>query len=224
MINSKEDLEFYLAADQFSLEKDHQKRPKLTDDVWRYQILLRKVEYYKNTKGGFFHKLMLKVYNYRKYRLGIQLGFDIPSNVFGAGLRINHFGNIVINCSASIGMWCDIHQGVNIGENIGNADENKVPEIGNNVWIGPGAKLFGGIRIGDNVIVAANAVVNKDVPCNSTVGGIPARVLKDTGTADVNVSASAIRMRHFFEKHPYFERYNPQNGVISVIANVSARE
>lgn len=45
----------------------------------------------------------------------MKLGFVIPPNVFGGGLRINHFGNIVVNSEAKIGEWCDIHQGVNIG-------------------------------------------------------------------------------------------------------------
>ena len=69
------------------------------------------------------------------------LGFDIPVNVFGGRLRINHHGMIVVNSNARIGSYCDIHQGVNIGMQ-GMYDDNS-PTIGDNVWIGLGAKIFG---------------------------------------------------------------------------------
>ncbi len=49
------------------------------------------------------------------------------------GLKINHYGLIIINSKAQIGEWCDIHQGVNIGENL---EPGSVPQIGNNVWVG----------------------------------------------------------------------------------------
>lgn len=50
--------------------------------------------------------------------------------------------------------------------------------IGNNVWIGSGANILGGVTIGDNSIIAAGALVNKDVPSNVIVGGVPAKVIK----------------------------------------------
>lgn len=64
---------------------------------------------------------------------------------------------------------------VNIGLKNG-----KAPTIGNNVYIGPGAKLFGGIRIGDNVVIGANAVVNCDFPSNVSVAGVPARIIGES--------------------------------------------
>ncbi len=93
------------------------------------------------------------------------------------GLRINHHGLIVVNAKAKIGEWCDIHQGVNIGQNIEN---DSVPIIGDNVWIGPGAKIFGKIEIGDNVMIGANAVVNKSFSNgNCRLGGNPAVIISD---------------------------------------------
>jgi len=210
MIKSKEDLKFYLAADKFSLEKENFTRPKLTDDVWKFQILLRKTEYYKNAQNNLKNKLLFRFFYYKKYKLGLKLGFDIPLNVFGAGLRINHYGNIVINCTAKIGMWCDIHQGVNVGENIAKDESSQVPTIGNNVWIGPGAKLFGSIHVGDNSIIAANAVVNKDVAISSTVAGVPSRVIKSEGTEQMQLAASVQRMNDFFNKYPEFAAYYPK--------------
>ena len=70
---------------------------------------------------------------------------------------------------------CRIHPSTSIG------DYNGAPTIGDNVYIGPGAKLYGPIAIGSNVAVAANAVVNTSVPDNCTVGGIPAHILSNTG-------------------------------------------
>jgi len=212
MIKNKDDLRFYLDADKFALDRE-KPYPAINDEIWKFQILLRKVEYYKNKKTNFFSKLLLPIYQLRKHRLGIRLGFDIPANVFGPGLRINHFGNIVVNDSARVGMWCDIHQGVNIGSNHSKDDnKNLVPKIGSNVWIGPGSKIFGKIEVGDEVRIAANAVVNKSVAANKTVGGVPAKVINETGTESVDVTASKSRMMQFIELHPkhkhYFESCN----------------
>ena len=85
-----------------------------------------------------------------------------------------------------------------------------VPKIGSNVWIGPGAKLFRLITIASGVVVGANAVVNRDVPENSTVVGIPARIASHRGTESVEVAASLHKMRKFFRENPRFEKYNPE--------------
>ena len=206
MITNKTDLKFYLAADKFALGINKQK-PSLIDEVWKFQIALRKVEYYTNIQPTLLNKLLLGFYKLRKHKLGIKLGFDIPANVFGAGLRINHFGNIIVSRASKIGMWCDIHQGVNIGSNNSESGTTLVPTIGNNVWIGPGAKIFGDIHISDKVQIAANAVVNKDVKANTTVGGIPAKIISNKGTEAVNVAASPTRMRKFAEMHNEFKSY-----------------
>jgi serine O-acetyltransferase len=206
MIKNKDDLRFYLDADKFALNIKKSK-PSINDEIWKFQILLRKVEYYKNKKPELFSKLLLRIYQLRKHRLGIQLGFDIPDNVFGPGLRINHFGNIVVSSSANVGMWCDIHQGVNIGSNNSKEGGTLVPKIGSNVWIGPGSKIFGQIEIGDEVQIAANAVVNKSVTANKTIGGIPAKIISDTGTESISVAASKLRMAHFMELYPKYKHY-----------------
>lgn len=100
-----------------------------------------------------------------------------PAMFSGGGLRINHYGLIVINSNARIGNWCDIHQGVNIGQNI---EPGSVPVIGNNVWIGPGAKIFGKIEIGNNTMIGAGSVVNrafKDGNCR--IAGVPAKIISN---------------------------------------------
>lgn len=118
-------------------------------------------------------------FGFLHHRYGIKLGLQIPINVFEEGLRINHYGLIVVNPEARVGKFCDIHQGVNIGQNI---EQGSVPTIGDNCWIGPGAKIFGKIRIGNSVCIGANSVVNKSFDeDNITIAGIPARKVKDTG-------------------------------------------
>lgn len=206
MIKTKQDLKFYLDADKFALEKKNAK-PGINDEIWKFQRLLRHVEYYKNKKTTVLSKILLPIYQLRKHRLGILLGFDIPPNVFGPGLRINHFGNIIVNSASTIGMWCDIHQGVNIGSNNSKTGEPLVPIIGSNVWIGPGAKIFGNIEIGNEVQIAANAVVNKNVKNNTTAGGIPAKIINEMGTESVDVAASKSRMKLFIETHPQYRSY-----------------
>ena len=76
-------------------------------------------------------------------------------------------------------IWCDIHQGVNIGQNI---EKGSVPVIGDNVWIGPGVKMFGKIALGDNMMLGAGAIVNKSFEeGNCTIAGNPAIRVNDHG-------------------------------------------
>jgi len=90
------------------------------------------------------------------------------------GLRIWHFGGVVVNPDTVIGRNCTIRHGVTIGNRKGAHD---VPVLGDNVNVGAGAKILGSIRVGDNVNIGANAVVLCDVPDNSTAVGVPARVI-----------------------------------------------
>ena len=181
MIQNRRDLKHYLAKDKYALGITR-KRPFLVgDDIWKFERALRMHEYYRNTshKHGVWKRVFLYYWKYRHYKLGVRLGFLIPTNVFQEGLRINHRGLIIVNSQARIGKFCDIHQGVNIGQNI---EPHSVPVIGDNVYIGPGAKLFGKIKIGNKVMIGANSVVNKSFEeDNITIAGIPARKIKNTG-------------------------------------------
>lgn len=99
----------------------------------------------------------------------------------GKGLYIGHHGGIWIGPTI-IGENCNISHEVTIG--IGGRGEFRgIPKIGNNVYIAPGAKLFGKITIGDNVAIGANAVVSKNIPENAIVVGNPARVVGYEGSS-----------------------------------------
>lgn len=180
MICSKENYLEFLKADKEQLKRTTTK-PKFNDYVWKFEILLRKCEYYNNCKKGLINKIILKYLKYKKFKIGVICGFSIPLNVFDKGLSIAHIGPIVINEYARIGKNCRIHVGTNIGTKAG--VHNQAPTIGDNVYIAPGAKLFGKIKIGNNVAIGANAVVNKSFEeDNISIAGIPAKKISDKGS------------------------------------------
>lgn len=103
------------------------------------------------------------------------VGIALPRGAtIGGGLRIDHFGAIVISSGAVIGRRCTIRQGVTIG-NRKSLDD--IPVLGDDVDIGAGAKLLGAIRIGNGAKIGANAVVLSDVPEGATAVGVPARIV-----------------------------------------------
>ena len=179
MIKSKKDLKEYLEMDAFALSEGKYKRPRLfCDEIWRYQICLRKLEYYLNTKKNIFDNLLYLFYKIKHYKMGVKLGFEIYPNCFGPGLRINHKGDIKVWKDAKVGAWCDICNGVNIG-----LWKDGTPNIGDRVWIGPGAKIFGNIDIPDDTFIGANAVVCKTftpTQANLVIAGIPAKQLNSS--------------------------------------------
>lgn len=178
MITSRHEYKYYLEADKRALGREG-KMPWwliLLDDTWRFQSLLRKVEYYTNCKKWWLPKLYRKFLLFRFNRMRSRLGFHIPINVIGPGLHITHTGPIIIAGRAKIGSNLRINIGVVIGYNRKACD---VPKIGNNVVIEPGAKIFGGIEIADWVHIGANSVVNKSfVEPGIIIAGIPARRIK----------------------------------------------
>ena len=105
-------------------------------------------------------------------------GIEIhPGAKIGKGLVIDHGMGVVIGETAEIGDNCTIYQGVTLG-GTGKDVGKRHPTLGNNVLVGAGAKVLGPFRVGNNVKIAANAVVLKEIPDNCTAVGIPARVVK----------------------------------------------
>lgn len=95
-----------------------------------------------------------------------------PKGHIGGGLVIQH-GFATIISAERIGENCKIYQQVTIGYN----HRLEAPVLGNDVEVCCGAKIIGGVHVGDNVLIGANAVVVDDVPANSIVAGVPARVI-----------------------------------------------
>ena len=178
MITSKQEYQYYLKEDKRALGIRDSFRELLFNDVWRFQRTLRRLEYLTNCKKNIILRKVVALYF--RY-LSKKLSFTIPINVFGSGLSIAHYGTIVVNGKCKIGKNCRIHVCVNIGSMAGEAYAS--PKIGDNCYIGPGAKLFEPIKIGDNTAIGANAVVNKSFPeGNVTIGGIPAKIISTKNT------------------------------------------
>lgn len=150
-------------------------------DGYKYCFWLRTCEFLRSravTKYSLYPIALLILRHYSH-----QLGIMIPIGTeIGSGFYIGHFGTIVVHPCVRIGRNCNISQGVTIGIS-GRAGARGVPVIGENVYIGPGAKLFGKIVIGNNVAIGANAVVTKDLPDHSVAVGVPARVISSNGSA-----------------------------------------
>lgn len=127
----------------------------------------------------FFYLPAKLIYNHYTYKFGISI--PLSTNI-GDGFYIGHFGGIVVNGLSVIGDNCNISQGVTLGQS-NRGSKKGYPTLGNDVYIGPGAKIVGAVNIGNNVAIGANCVVTKDIPNNSVVVGIPGKVISDAGAA-----------------------------------------
>jgi serine O-acetyltransferase len=120
-------------------------------------------------------KAMSAIYHVAFKLVQIVTGIEIPCEArIGPGLVIDHAGGIVVSGYAHIGRNCRLRNGVVIG--LATIDHLVAPTIGDDVDIGTGAKILGDIRVGDRVLIGANAVVVRDVPSDSIAVGVPAVV------------------------------------------------
>jgi serine O-acetyltransferase len=103
-----------------------------------------------------------------------------PGAKIGRGLFIDHGSGVVIGETAEIGNNCLIYQGVTLG-GTGKERGKRHPTLGNNVMVGAGARVLGPFRVGNNVKIAANAVVLESIPDNCTAVGVPAKIVKRNG-------------------------------------------
>ena len=180
MIKSKEDYKFYLAADKLALAIKHDRPRIFQDETWKFERLLRKVEYLENCEDNFLGKIVCLQARFDLHKLSVQLGFAIPRNVFGPGLSIAHGGPIIVHSKAVVGENCRIDRCVSIGSIHYPA---AAPIIGNNVFIGPGAVIDGPIEIADGIAIGANSYVNKSFKdYDITIAGCPAKKISDKGS------------------------------------------
>ena len=117
-----------------------------------------------------------------------------PAAQLGRRFFIDHAMGVVIGETTIVGDDCTLYQGVTLG-GTGNEVGKRHPTLGNNVTVGSGAKVLGNITIGDNVRIGGNSVVVKDVPSDSTVVGVPGRVVRRNGCRVMTESFDAKRHR-----------------------------
>lgn len=175
MIRSKLDLYFYKEADRIISGRKKNKISNYLrfDPIGVFMYFLRRLEYYENCRTDFFGRLIKKYHSYRFKRISLKLGFSIPTNVFGPGLYIPHYGTIVVNHNCLVGANCVLHTSVCIAGN-----QKKI--LGNNIYISTGSILTGELNINDNVTISANSFVNKNFSQKNTlIGGSPANILKE---------------------------------------------
>ena len=103
-----------------------------------------------------------------------------PAAKIGRGVLIDHGMGVVIGETAVVGNYCLLYQGVTLG-GTGKDKGKRHPTLGDNVLVGSGAKVLGPFTVGNNVKIAANAVVLSAIPDNCTAVGVPARVVKMNG-------------------------------------------
>lgn len=161
-------------------------------EAFTYNVWLRTACYLKRsgTLGRPLYVLAWLLLRRAKFRYGISIS---EHTKIGAGFYIGHFGAIIVSPQAVIGRNCNISQGVTIGRS-NRGERAGVPTIGDNVYIAPGAKIIGGVRVGNNVAIGANAVVISDIPDNSVAVGVPAKVRPGGSEGYVNrVDYDAVR-------------------------------
>lgn len=198
MIQSKEELRFYLEEDRKANLGDSvtalewirmylAKSQRLS--AYRFLKSLRLYEYSLNTCNPDNLLSLVKRYYYnvrlnwasKKYKI------DISANCIGYGCTIHHInaGGIVFS-SCKVGNYLDIRQCTTIG--VKSNDEIVTPVIGDNVFLGCNVSVIGGVTIGSNVVIGAGSVVVKDIPSNCIAAGNPCKVIKllDNGKQDSN--------------------------------------
>ncbi len=140
-----------------------------------HALLAYRIAHWLKLRGiPFFPRFISQV---ARWFTGIEIH---PSAKIGSGFFIDHGMGVVIGETAEVGDYVTLFQGVTLG-GTGKDRGKRHPTLGNHVVVGAGAKILGGIKIGDNVKIGANSVVLKSVPPNSTVIGIPARIIKSEG-------------------------------------------
>ncbi|WP_458449409.1 serine acetyltransferase [Fibrobacter sp.] len=185
MIENKKKLKDVLAKDFRRQGMAHPVLASLTYGehavVWKYIKTLRYVEFfdYKRKNTSFLLKLLYSLAYYRKLlslrKQSLKTGIFISPNTCGAGLLLPHPGSIRISGIVRMGENCTILPSVLFGRRRPEATGNIV--VGDDCYFGAGSTIIGPLTIGNNVTIGAGAVVTKDMPSNSVVGGIPAKVI-----------------------------------------------
>ena len=172
---------FSQLKEDIALIKERDPAARSGFEIWLTYSGLHAVRSYRISHWCYKHKLFTLariISQTSRFFTGIEIH---PGATIGKGLFIDHGMGVVIGETAEIGDNCLIYQGVTLG-GTGKDKGKRHPTLGNNVMVGSGAKVLGPFKVGDNVKIAANAVVLEEIPPNSTAVGVPARIIKRDST------------------------------------------
>lgn len=191
MIQTIQDLKDYLRADfknnheiyKKNIFKEYLKGNIKVYYKFKYIYYLRIFEYCTNNKKGIFGKLRYLVFKRIFQKLQVKTQLFISPNTCEAGLNIEHLGYVWIDSSSHLGknniLLPRLLFGKKSPSTLTPPNENRcLISTGDNVYVGTGSTILGPVNIGSNVIIAAGSVVVKDIPNNSIVAGVPAKVIK----------------------------------------------
>lgn len=143
----------------------------------KFLTIFRLTQHYRKKNRFFFYFFFLWL-----RRLKFKYGLDISYRTkIGRGFYIGHFGGVVIHGDVEIGDNCNLSQGVTIGI-LQRGNKIGIPTIGDRVFIGPSSVILGGINIGDDVLIGANALVTFDVSDFSVVSAPLATIISNKGS------------------------------------------
>lgn len=135
----------------------------------RFCAIIRSDTFFVFEGGG----LLMPMRKHLQTKYGLELGHGVN---IAPGLYLGHAYGITVNPHAHIGRNCNLHKGCTIGQE--NRGRRKgAPTLGERVWVGTHATVVGAITVGDDVLIAPNAYVNKDIPSHSIVVGNPCRII-----------------------------------------------
>ncbi len=175
MADSNRDSEENVRSDFKADAARYPERPWLREQSF-WAVALYRFGRWNDARSDGLEKRVLDRFYWLAYRIvETATGITLPKEArIGPGLRIHHFGGVIVHSNAVIGSHCTLRQGVTIGNRV---DSGPVPVIGDNVEFGAYAQVLGGIRIGHGAKIGAMSVVLCDVPDGATAVGVPARII-----------------------------------------------
>lgn len=178
-IKTKADLKSVLAYEKplYGNRSPYLYRPVMSEQgiAWKIVCLLRYHEYHLNNG----HKLRATFYRFLRKRMELKYGVTIPTNVVGPGLLMFHPRNIMIN-AAKCGSNLSIQFNTSL---VAGGHDGSIPVLGNDVTIGVGSTILGGVNIADGIAIGANSMVNKSfADKNICIAGSPAKKISNNGS------------------------------------------
>lgn len=179
-ICTKKELSFYIKAD-YMMRCGKWKPSFITrikeiifpDRIYKYLVFMRKANYYSHFSPLSLGGVKFIYYKWRYRKLGLKLGFSIGYKCFGYGLVIPHYGTIVVGEDNRCGNYCVLHTSICI------TGERGGKQIGDALYASSGCRINKAIKLGNNVQICSNSVVNKSfVDNNIVLGGMPATIKK----------------------------------------------